>query len=66
MKAHTERLALVQGWDDTKLTLRLWLSRPAMVLRPWTAGSEDPAMKPATQARAWSASTSELRNSTKP
>jgi hypothetical protein len=39
MKAHTERLALVQGWDDTKLTLRLWLSRPAMVLRPWTAGS---------------------------
>ena len=39
MKAHTEQLALVQGWDDTKLTLRLWLSRPSLVLRPWVAGS---------------------------
>ncbi len=39
MKAHTEQLALVQGWDDTKLTLRLWLSRPALVLRPWVSGS---------------------------
>jgi hypothetical protein len=39
MKAHTERLALVQGWDDTRLTLRLWLFRPQMVLRPWVLGS---------------------------
>ena len=31
-----------------------------------SAGSEEPAMKPATQASACSASTSELRNSTKP
>src|SRR4051812_40694206 len=39
MKAHPERLALVQGWDSTRLTLRLWVTRPGMVVRPWVAGS---------------------------
>src|SRR3978361_87024 len=39
MRVHTERLALVQGWDDTKTTLRAWRGRPSMVLRPWAAAS---------------------------
>jgi hypothetical protein len=39
MRVHTERLALVQGWDDTKATLRVWRARPSAVLRPWAAAS---------------------------
>lgn len=34
-----EELAVVQGWADTKAALRLWHGRPALVLRPWVAGS---------------------------
>jgi hypothetical protein len=39
MRVHPERLALVQGWDDTKTTLRTWRARPSAVLRPWAAAS---------------------------
>ncbi len=36
MKAvNTEQLALVQGWDHTKATLRDWNDRPGTVLIPW-------------------------------
>jgi len=38
-RARAERLALVQGWDGTKSTLRTWGARPGLVLRPWAAGS---------------------------
>ncbi len=34
-----EELAVVQGWSDTKDALRLWQSRPSIVLRPWVSGS---------------------------
>jgi hypothetical protein len=34
-----EEMALVQGWDDTKSALRLWRSRPTMVLVPWVRWS---------------------------
>lgn len=34
-----EELAVVQGWADTRAALRLWLRRPAVVLRPWVGGS---------------------------
>jgi hypothetical protein len=37
MKA--EELALVQGWDDTRATLRRWRAAPARVLVPWALGS---------------------------
>jgi hypothetical protein len=37
MKA--EDLALVQGWDDTRATLRRWNAAPAAVLVPWARGS---------------------------
>jgi hypothetical protein len=36
---HTEQLALVQGWDDTRAALRRWQARPATVLLPWLAGA---------------------------
>jgi hypothetical protein len=36
---HTEQLALVQGWDDTRAALRRWHARPAAVLLPWLAGA---------------------------
>ena len=37
MKAvDTEQLALVQGWDHTKATLREWNQKPRSVLIPWT------------------------------
>jgi hypothetical protein len=39
MRARTERLALVQGWDDTTSTLRTWRAAPGSVLRPWVTGS---------------------------
>lgn len=36
---HTEQLAFVQGWDDTRAALRRWRARPASALLPWFAGS---------------------------
>jgi hypothetical protein len=33
MKA--EQLAVVQGWDDTRATLRRWHGESWQVLRPW-------------------------------
>src|SRR4051812_47753055 len=35
----TEQLALVQGWADTRATLRRWNLRPLTALRPWALGS---------------------------
>ena len=35
MKVRTEEMALVQGWDDTKVALRTWRAAPGSVLRPW-------------------------------
>jgi hypothetical protein len=35
----TEELALVQGWADTRATLRRWNHRPSVVLRPWALAS---------------------------
>jgi hypothetical protein len=32
-------MALVQGWDDTKLALRTWRRQPSMVLVPWVRWS---------------------------
>jgi hypothetical protein len=37
MKA--EQLALVQGWDDTRATLRRWNAAPLPVLGAWALGS---------------------------
>jgi hypothetical protein len=37
MKA--EELALVQGWDDTRATLRRWNAQPWEVMRAWALGS---------------------------
>ena len=37
MKA--EELALVQGWEDTRVTLRRWNAQPFAVLRSWALGS---------------------------
>jgi hypothetical protein len=34
-----ENMALVQGWADTRATLRRWSARPADSLRPWALGS---------------------------
>jgi hypothetical protein len=36
---NAEQLAFVQGWDDTRLALRRWRSRPRTVLVPWTLGA---------------------------
>jgi hypothetical protein len=36
---HTENMALVQGWADTRSTLRRWSERPARALLPWALGS---------------------------
>jgi hypothetical protein len=36
---HTEQLAFVQGWDDTRAALRRWRARPASVLVPWLVGA---------------------------
>jgi hypothetical protein len=35
----TEQLALVRGWDDTRVALRDWHRRPAAIVLPWVAGS---------------------------
>ena len=35
----TERLALVNGWADTRAALRGWQARPAATTAPWLAGS---------------------------
>ncbi len=35
----TERLALVNGWADTRAALRGWNARPAATIAPWLAGS---------------------------
>src|SRR3954452_24142832 len=37
MKA--EQLAVVEGWDDTRATLRRWNANPVPVARSWTLGS---------------------------
>ncbi len=31
----TEQLAVVQGWADTRRSLRRWNAAPSVVLRPW-------------------------------
>jgi hypothetical protein len=36
---HTENMALVQGWADTRSTLRRWSARPGRALLPWSIGS---------------------------
>jgi hypothetical protein len=35
----TENMALVQGWADTRSTLRRWSLRPGRALIPWSIGS---------------------------
>ena len=35
----TEQLAVVQGWADTRRSLRRWNATPAAVLRPWAIAS---------------------------
>ena len=35
----TEQLAVVQGWADTRQSLRRWNATPAVVLRPWALAS---------------------------
>ena len=39
MSMHTENMALVQGWADTRSTLRRWSERPGRALLPWALGS---------------------------
>jgi hypothetical protein len=39
MSMHTENMALVQGWADTRSALRRWGARPARPLLPWALGS---------------------------
>jgi len=36
---HPERLAIVQGWGDTRAALRRWNTRPGPVVGPWLLGS---------------------------
>ena len=36
---NTENMALVQGWADTRSTLRRWKLRPGHALVPWSLGS---------------------------
>jgi hypothetical protein len=36
---NAEQLAVVRGWDDTRVALRGWRLRPVAVLAPWVAGS---------------------------
>src|SRR4029079_8903421 len=36
---HPERLAIVQGWGDTRAALRRWNARPGPVVGPWLLGS---------------------------
>jgi hypothetical protein len=35
----TEQLALVRGWDDTRVILRRWRAHPLPAFRPWALGS---------------------------
>jgi hypothetical protein len=35
----TEQLALVQGWTDTRETLKRWNASPSTALRPWALAS---------------------------
>jgi hypothetical protein len=35
----TEQLAVVQGWADTRETLKRWNARPATALKPWGIAS---------------------------
>ena len=35
----TEQLAVVQGWADTRETLKRWNARPSIALRPWALAS---------------------------
>jgi hypothetical protein len=36
---HLERMAIVQGWGDTRAALRRWNAAPGAVLGPWLLGS---------------------------
>jgi hypothetical protein len=36
---NTEQLAVVQGWTDTRQTLKRWNARPSSALRPWALAS---------------------------
>jgi hypothetical protein len=35
----TEQLAVVQGWADTRKTLKRWNARPSIALKPWGIAS---------------------------
>jgi hypothetical protein len=35
----SEQLAVIRGWEDTRLALRSWRERPAATIGPWAAGS---------------------------
>jgi hypothetical protein len=39
MRSSTEQLALVQGWDETRATLRRWRAHPARAVGPWALAS---------------------------
>jgi hypothetical protein len=39
MTVRTENMAVVQGWADTRATLRRWKLRPGRALVPWSLGS---------------------------
>jgi hypothetical protein len=39
MSMNAENMALVQGWADTRSTLRRWSARPARPLLAWSLGS---------------------------
>ena len=39
MTVRTENMAVVQGWADTRSTLRRWKLRPSRALVPWSLGS---------------------------
>jgi len=36
---HLERMAIVQGWGDTRAALRRWNAAPGAVVGPWLLGS---------------------------
>jgi len=39
VRSRTEQLALVQGWDDTRATLRRWQARPLPIIGRWALAS---------------------------
>jgi hypothetical protein len=39
VRSRTEQLALVEGWDDTRATLRRWQGHPLAAVGPWVLAS---------------------------